>query len=345
MKKLIHIMEAVCFAAFLLVTISSCSVNTERFRFHHSGSDTSAEYSGETTAPAETTTTTATTMTTTETTTTDLYEGLMATRVTIQEKCPYGYTFPTSCKTEFTTVMQNPQLPTGCEITALAQTLNYWGFDIDKVDLCDNYLKMDSQGAYSLKSAYLGNPHSRGGMGCDACVLADTANEYFTSIVSDWKAVDLTGVRFENLLYHLAEGRPVVTVVTLRLRDATPKRLSTSANGEDVIFTNLQHCMTMYGYDKDEGIIYTADPLRGNVEYSLEQYKIIYEKMGRQAMTVYGDPKTAGVVNASEEEIEAYIENLKEERAAEKEEILHPSTTATTAATSTETTHTVLRMC
>ena len=37
-------------------------------------------------------------------------------------------------------VLQNPELPTGCEITALTIVLNYLGYDVDKLTMADKYL-------------------------------------------------------------------------------------------------------------------------------------------------------------------------------------------------------------
>lgn len=41
---------------------------------------------------------------------------------------------------DFPEIMQMPELPTGCEITALTMVLNYYGFDVDKVTLATEYL-------------------------------------------------------------------------------------------------------------------------------------------------------------------------------------------------------------
>lgn len=40
-------------------------------------------------------------------------------------------------------ILQNPELPTGCEVTALAIVLNYYGYGVDKCDLSDYYLEGD----------------------------------------------------------------------------------------------------------------------------------------------------------------------------------------------------------
>ncbi|MDY3256762.1 MAG: C39 family peptidase, partial [Ruminococcus callidus] len=38
---------------------------------------------------------------------------------------------PTSHSINVEAVLQNPELPTGCEITSLTTVLNYWGYDVD----------------------------------------------------------------------------------------------------------------------------------------------------------------------------------------------------------------------
>lgn len=38
-------------------------------------------------------------------------------------------------------ILQLPELPTGCEITSLATVLNYYGYDISKTQLADEYLE------------------------------------------------------------------------------------------------------------------------------------------------------------------------------------------------------------
>ena len=37
-------------------------------------------------------------------------------------------------------ILQNPELPVGCEITALTILLNYYGFNAEKTDMAKNYL-------------------------------------------------------------------------------------------------------------------------------------------------------------------------------------------------------------
>ena len=241
----------------------------------------------------------------------------------IQRTPPEGYEMPEKKKLEFETVLQRPELPTGCEVTALDQTLKYFGFDIDKVELCEKFLELDLDAFYSMDNAYVGDPYSEYGYGCNAPVIVNTADDYFNYIGSGWKAHNITGTDFDYLLYQLAEDRPVIVWVTLDLMDTDEPILQyTSRSGDDMYFTNLQHCVTIYGYDKEKKIIYTADPMKGNVEYDMEQFKRVYEQMGKQAVVIWGNQDTKGQDLSSDEEKSAYLEKMKEARLAKKSHYL-----------------------
>ena len=47
-------------------------------------------------------------------------------------------------------ILQNPELPNGCEITSCCEVLHYLGFAPDKCELADYYLPRSAQwyGAY-----------------------------------------------------------------------------------------------------------------------------------------------------------------------------------------------------
>ena len=164
----------------------------------------------------------------------------------------------------FEAIMQEPELPTGCEVTALAEVLNYLGFDIDKVELCDNFMPVDYEGAVNMYYAYIGDPKSNNGFGCYAPVIVKTAYEYFESVDSPCYAVDITGTDFKALLFQLTQDRPVIVWTTMDQRETYPNYKWTAGNGEDMVFNDYQHCVAIYGYDLNAGVIYTADPLVGN---------------------------------------------------------------------------------
>ena len=57
-------------------------------------------------------------------------------------------------------ILQNPELPNGCEITSCCEVLHYLGFAPDKCELADYYLPRSAQwyGA-DPDEVYMGNPH------------------------------------------------------------------------------------------------------------------------------------------------------------------------------------------
>lgn len=191
-------------------------------------------------------------------------------------------------------IMQEPELPTGCEVTALAEVLNYLGFDIDKVELFDNFMPVDYEGAVNMYYAYIGDPKSNNGFGCYAPVIVKTAYEYFESVDSPCYAVDLTGTDLHDLFYQLSQDRPVIVWTTMGQRETYPNYKWTAGNGEDMVFNDYQHCVAIYGYDLNAGVVYTADPLVGNTTYEMSRFETIYDIMYKQAVVICGDAETEG---------------------------------------------------
>ncbi|MBQ8960787.1 MAG: C39 family peptidase [Ruminococcus sp.] len=238
-------------------------------------------------------------------------------KLSVDTDMPSGYELPESFVLDFETVMQEPELPTGCEVTALTETLNYYGFGIDKVDLCDEYLPKDYEGYYYMDEAYVGDPHSYNGFGCYAPVIVNTANDYFESIQSDWYAKDLTGCSLDDLCYQIEQGRPVIVWVTMDMRETYPNFKFTTGNGKDFMFNDYQHCVAIYGFDFGARTIHTADPLVGNIEYDMDQFDKIFQIQGNQAVILLGNEESAGTVYATDEEIQAWFE---EKHPSENEE-------------------------
>ena len=226
----------------------------------------------------------------------------------INTDMPKDYKLPDKSVLEYTTVLQEPELPTGCEVTALTETLNFYGFDVDKVYLSDEILPKDFNGYYYMDEAYVGDPHADNGFGCFAPVIVRTANDYFASIKSDWYAKDLSGCSVEDVFYQIDQGRPVIVWVTMGMLECYPEYQFTCGNGSDFIFNDLQHCVAIYGYDYEAGTVHTADPLKGNIEYDMEQFKKIFEIQGNQAVILLGNEESAGRVYATQEETDKWLE-------------------------------------
>lgn len=231
---------------------------------------------------------------------------------TVNVKMPASYELAESCVISgFETVMQNPELPTGCEITALAQTLNFYGFGIDKSELCEKFMPVDFDGYYTMDQVYLGDPKSHNGCGCNSPVITKSANDYFDYIGSDWYAEDISGIPLTEVFYQIEQGRPVVVWSTIEQRESHAVFQFTLGCGEDFYFNHYQHCLTIYGFDYSKGTVHVADPLVGNVEYEMARFERIYDEMGNQAVVLCGDPDTRGLDNTTNKEKESWLKKNK----------------------------------
>ncbi len=231
--------------------------------------------------------------------------------------------FPNKYVTEgFNTVMQLPELPTGCEVTALCELLNYLGFDIDKVTLADEFMPMDNNGVTTMREAYIGDPKSEEGFGCFTPVIVQTADDYFESVKSPCYAVDMTGRSLRELFYQIAQGRPVVVWSTIDLIISPSIYRWTTYEGEEMWFNDFQHCVVVYGYDYDENVVHVADPLKGNVKYNMDDFNKAYELMGNQAVLVCGNSETKGKLVKLEDKPQSQFlsRNKAERKLAEEEE-------------------------
>ncbi|MGN1224323.1 MAG: C39 family peptidase, partial [Ruminococcus sp.] len=179
-------------------------------------------------------------------------------------------------------------LPTGCEITSLTALLQYLGFDVEKETMANEYLFCTYDTAkYTLEDAYVGTPDAEDGFGCYAPVLVDAADRYLQTQNGEQKAIDLTGSNEETICRYVASGYPVVMWITIGLYDVYEELGWITEDGEEVMWCELEHCVLLHGYDKEEDTVYVCDPMNGDVTYDMERYFQIYEDMHRRAMTIY----------------------------------------------------------
>lgn len=224
-------------------------------------------------------------LTTTAVTTTATEE----TSTTTTERQPVLEEKPASeKKMEVECILQYPELPTGCEITSLTMLLQYYGFDVDKETMVDDYLpcSFDSE-KYTLDDAYIGSPYDSNGYGCYASVLEKTANDYLKDEKSELKAMDVTGSSQEEILTYISSGYPVVMWETVWLSPGEETYGWTTEDGREVVWNNMEHCVLLRGYDLENNIAYVCDPERGDVEYELDRYFDIYDSMHQRALIIY----------------------------------------------------------
>ena len=195
---------------------------------------------------------------------------------------------PSSQNINVEAVLQNPELPTGCEITSLTTVLNYWGYDVDKCDLADNYLHKESGGGeYTMYEAFLGTPYDPNAFGCYAPVIKDAAEKYMVRQPEKMQAADISGNSIEKVYACVAQGYPVVIWSTMNLHEPSWTTYWTNEDGTKFEFPSYEHCMVINGYNKNDNTVEVCDPMEGNTTYEMDRFEEIYKEMGSQAVLLY----------------------------------------------------------
>lgn len=181
-------------------------------------------------------------------------------------------------------VLQNPELPTGCEITALTIVLNYLGYDVDKLTMADDFLDKGKVGETSPYKAFVGNPRDENSCGAFAPVLVNSARKYLASKDSDMNVYNVTGADYNELVEYVDQGHPVLVWETMWM--AKPHDAAEwHVDGETIVWKSHEHAMVLIGYTPDTYIM--ADPLRGIYEYDKDVVEERYKDMGKHAIVIY----------------------------------------------------------
>ncbi len=187
-----------------------------------------------------------------------------------------------SASVEVPEMLQNPELPTGCESVALTIALNSLGFDLDKTTIADDYLVMGT----NFASSYVGNPFTSHGSGIFAPGLTDTANAFLEDQNSSYTATDITGTDFDDLLSYIDEGVPVVLWTTMYMSSVSFTGNNVTYEGKTYRWYNTEHCVVLCGYDRTNGTVLVSDPLSGIVTRDWDAFADIYETAGENAMII-----------------------------------------------------------
>lgn len=197
---------------------------------------------------------------------------------------------------EFEIVRQMPELPTGCEITALTMILNYYGYSADKMNMASEYLPTVPVKFYEgedgriygpdMEMYFVGDPTSEGYIcGTDAIVTA--ADAYLEDVGSGYRAKDLTGTVPENLYRLVADGIPVLVWVTIGMQERDKVRGWYTEDGRWMGWSRNDHGAVLIGYD--EGTVTIADPLSGLRVYSRDMFERVYASRGFGCVIISGD--------------------------------------------------------
>ena len=183
---------------------------------------------------------------------------------------------------DFEWLSQNPELPTGCEITSLTSVLNYYGINVKKETMADDYLKKGDGSYYKM---FLGNPRDAGSFGCMAQPIVDASNLYFKKNNVSMKASNVSGVTFDKILEYVSQGVPMIVWNTMGMAPAYESQTLT-LDGREYTWIAPEHCVVVVGYDLDNNEVYVADPMAGMVTRNLKTFEERYDSLKRQAVYV-----------------------------------------------------------
>ena len=177
---------------------------------------------------------------------------------------------------------QFPELPRGCEVTALTMLLNFKGLMVDKTfvakDIKKSPLKYDDP-----NNGFIGDMYSLAnhGLGAYHTPVAELARGYVPREV-----IDVTGCEFEDLFYYLDRGMPVWVIVNSRYAVLPEYEFVTwQTRCGPVRVTYRMHSVLVTGYD--ERYVYFHDPYTGaQNKQPRGSFAGGWKQMGSQAITI-----------------------------------------------------------
>ena len=192
-------------------------------------------------------------------------------------------------------IRQLPELPTGCEITALTILLRHYGFPADKTDLARNYLPTSWGNAREVDGVlykdsfydyFIGDPFSTG-YGCFSGAIETAADSYISSHGGGFDVRNISGCSPDTLYDWVASGVPVLCWATDGM--IAPEYYETwydNATGERLDWYLNEHCFVLAGYDVDAGTVTLNDPMKGIISYDINKFETRFAQMHSQAIVL-----------------------------------------------------------
>ena len=194
---------------------------------------------------------------------------------------------------DFEIIYQNPELPTGCEATALTMVLQFYGFTVSKTEVASTYLPREEYILYTdssgrmcgpdLDNYFVGDPFSEGTV-CGAGALVTAANRYLKECGSSLRAEDISGCTAEELYERICKNQPVVVLVTIDMQDRGQTTGWYTESEKYVEWSVNDHGAVLIGWNENEVTI--ACPIAGTENYSKEQFEKVFVSRGSKAVVI-----------------------------------------------------------
>lgn len=184
------------------------------------------------------------------------------------------------------TIMQLPELPTGCEITSLTIALGYLGFNVDKEYMATYYLEKADPFEGGFNDYFIGSPWNSYSWGCYSPVITNSAARFLADHNSNLHAYNITGSTIEQLCLEIASGNPVIVWAGKYIDKETTTTPILLDDGTTAYWYSNEHCMVLIGYDFEKSTVTLCDPLQGIVEYDFNTFAVRYEEFQRMGVVI-----------------------------------------------------------
>lgn len=194
-------------------------------------------------------------------------------------------------------ILQNPELPVGCEITSLTILLRHYGFNADKTVLARDYLPIGthyrSEDGKNYKDSFfryfIGDPFSRG-YGCFSGAIESAAVSFISDNGGGYTVKNISGASPDVLYDYVAAGTPVLCWATDGMIE--PEYYETwydYETGEKLDWYLNEHCVVLAGFDMKAGTVTLNDPMKGIIDYNIDRFETRYAQMYSQAIIIIPD--------------------------------------------------------
>lgn len=194
--------------------------------------------------------------------------------------------------TDFDIIEQYPELPTGCEITAMTMVLNYYGYQVNKVTMALDYMPKVQAEFYrsedgrlmgpDLENFFMGDPTEETGYICGTGAIVTAANRYLADVGSDLTAAAIKNAQPEKLYDLIDQGTPVVIWCTINMEDRAETDGWYREDGTYMEWSTNDHGAVLIGYDEDT--VTVADPIYSRITVSRDQFEKIFAERGGQCV-------------------------------------------------------------
>lgn len=192
-------------------------------------------------------------------------------------------------------ILQNPELPTGCEATAVTMLLCAYGYEADKTEIAD-YMQRGTITEHNERGyaphpddAFIGDPYSKSGYGAFPKVLEKAAQEKIDEMGGKHRARALYGLTEQELLQKIDEGIPVCVWTSMQDKEIEYRRgwylIKDGQYTEEYFeWPSNEHVVVLTDYD--EGRVKVCDPMVGECQYPRESFFRHYRQVGMYSLEI-----------------------------------------------------------